>query len=45
VLADGPHLEAMGYTVQEASRRVRDGMADPPDSLGAWIDGIRAALE
>ncbi|MPZ66664.1 MAG: hypothetical protein GEU83_14525 [Pseudonocardiaceae bacterium] len=45
VLRDARHLEAMGYTPQQAAQRVLDGMVNPPADLTAWLDGIRAALE
>lgn len=45
VLRDRAHLDAMGYTVQEAAQRVHGGMASPPSDFGVWVAGIRAALE
>lgn len=46
VLKDRAHLDAMGYTVQEAYQRVYGGMISPPapEEFGAWFESIRAKL-
>lgn len=45
VLLDREHLAAMDYTPTEAARRVLGGMIDPPESISAWLDQIRAQLD
>jgi hypothetical protein len=45
VLEDREHLEAMGYTLEEASQSVRDRMADPPEDMAAWVKAVRFEME
>lgn len=44
VLDDTDHLTEMGYTVEEAQRRVADGMFYPPANLDAWFAQLRDDL-
>ncbi|GHE32232.1 hypothetical protein GCM10017673_38840 [Streptosporangium violaceochromogenes] len=44
VLKDHAHLDAMGYTVEQAYQRVLAGMVSPPTDLGAWFEAIRVRL-
>jgi hypothetical protein len=44
VLRDRAHLDAMGYTVQEAAQRVHDGMLNPPANFNEWLTEIRASI-
>jgi hypothetical protein len=41
VLEDREHLEAMGYTLEEATRSVRDRMMVPPADMAAWVTAVR----
>lgn len=45
VLEDGEHLEAMGYTLEEASRSVQGRMMDPPADMNAWVTAVRYELD
>jgi hypothetical protein len=44
VLRNRTHLDAMGYTPQEAAQRVFGGMVNPPTDFKAWLGEIRASI-
>jgi hypothetical protein len=44
VLRDREHLDAMGYTQQQAVQRVYGGMLNPPADFNAWLNEIRASV-